>query len=126
MPRSHNFDLVQSRNFTRSQNNATFSLIACHNHQIITIIKMNDPICSECNALLTQHNGIVHKIKYVCPECYNKRGNDDVSKIACEDFDEKINMIDDAFNALTQLSSSNALAHRVCIGSQSRSQSRTY
>ena len=82
---------------------------------------MNNTICSECNALLIQHNCVVYKIKSVYPECYDKRGNDDMSKIACKDCDEKSNMINYVVNGLTQLSYRTTLIDRLWTGSQSRS-----
>ena len=70
---------------------------------------MNNPIYSECNVSPAQHKCVVCKIKLVYPKCCEKRGNNDLNKIACKDFDVKNNLIDEAVNRLTQLSHSTAL-----------------
>ena len=49
---------------------------------------MNNPICSECNLLPTQHECLICKVKPVCPECCGKRGHDDLNNITCKECDE--------------------------------------
>ena len=73
---------------------------------------MNNPICSECNLLPTQHKCVVCKIKPVCPECCDKRGNDDLNNITCKECDENNKLINDAANGLTRLSDSTTITVR--------------
>ena len=44
--------------------------------------------------------------KHFFLECCDKRGNDDLNKISCEDCDVKNNLINEVVNGLAQLSSS--------------------
>ena len=41
--------------------------------------------CPECNVLITRHKCVVCKKNWVCPECADKRGFDELSNITCKD-----------------------------------------
>ena len=56
---------------------------------MVATIKMNNPICSECNVLPTKYECVACETKPTFPECCDKIGNGDMSKITCEYCNEK-------------------------------------
>ena len=55
-------------------------------------------ICSKCNILPTRHQCVKCRTVYVCPECADRRGYDNLNNIVCKECNKDHHSSDDATN----------------------------